>query len=348
MSHSPHHFKLGLFIVIAGILLLASLVTLGAASFFEKKTIVETCFDESVSGLDVGAPIKYRGVTIGRVNQIGFARTKYGNQIPDTAVPYQDILVEMAIDPTMFSSPNTPAIPELFARMVKGGLRIRLATAGLAGGTYLEANYVNPQTFPPPKLDWTPQGLYIPSAPSEMNQVVSGLESIVDQLQKANVDQVSHHVDQLIVDADRSVNDLNVADLQKRAVALLDEVRSSNAQLKAILQSPKVTASVNDLPEITAQIKSASAHIDAILSDKRLDRMMSGMSDASAQAGPAISDLRGVLQELDRLIAGQSDDFRAIISSLRETIDNARAITNDARDNPSRLLLGNPPPHVEK
>jgi phospholipid/cholesterol/gamma-HCH transport system substrate-binding protein len=83
MSNGAHHFKLGLFVVIAGILLFASLVTLGAGSFLEKKTLVETFFDEAVSGLDVGAPIKYRGVTIGRVNSIGFARAKYGSQIQE-------------------------------------------------------------------------------------------------------------------------------------------------------------------------------------------------------------------------------------------------------------------------
>jgi ABC-type transporter Mla subunit MlaD len=69
------------------------------------------------------------------------------------------------------------------------------------------------------------------------------------------------------------------------------------------------------------------------------------LSDASSEATPAISDLRGLLHELNRLVASQSDDFRAIITSLRETLDNARALSTDARDNPSRLLLGEPPPH---
>jgi hypothetical protein len=173
----------------------------------------------------------------------------------------------------------------------------------LAGGTYLEANYVNPDQHPPAQLLWKPEGLYIPSAPSEMNQVVSGLESIVDQLQRANVDAVAHRVDRLILDVDRSVNSLKVDDLQKRAVALLDEVRSSNARLKEILDSPKVTASVNDLPAITADIKSASARIDQLLADKRVDRIVGGVSDASALAGPAIADLRSLLQELNSLVS---------------------------------------------
>ena len=53
------------------------LVMLGGGSLFQKPIIVETVFDESVQGLDVGSPVKLRGVIIGEVRSIGFTYTRY-------------------------------------------------------------------------------------------------------------------------------------------------------------------------------------------------------------------------------------------------------------------------------
>jgi paraquat-inducible protein B len=44
--------------------------------------VIESYFDEAVQGLEVGAPIKYRGVPVGSVVEIGLAQDVY--QIPVT------------------------------------------------------------------------------------------------------------------------------------------------------------------------------------------------------------------------------------------------------------------------
>ncbi len=48
-------------------LLLVGLVIFGGGRFFQDEIILETYFDSSVQGLDIGSPFKYRGVTIGEV-----------------------------------------------------------------------------------------------------------------------------------------------------------------------------------------------------------------------------------------------------------------------------------------
>ena len=70
MKRRGSYFKLGLFVLVAVGLGLAALVVLGVGVFFRQPVYMETYLDESVQGLDVGSPVKHRGVQIGVVQQL--------------------------------------------------------------------------------------------------------------------------------------------------------------------------------------------------------------------------------------------------------------------------------------
>ena len=77
MSQKANYFKLGLFVIgaiAAGIIVL---VIIGSGRWFQKRIVIETYFNESVQGLDVGSKLKVRGVAIGEVTRIGFTYNRY-------------------------------------------------------------------------------------------------------------------------------------------------------------------------------------------------------------------------------------------------------------------------------
>src|ERR1700675_928533 len=78
MSARTTHFRLGLFVLIAVTLGVGAIVVLGAGTMLRKKVMAETYLDESVQGLDVGAPVKFRGVHVGQLEKIDFAGLHYG------------------------------------------------------------------------------------------------------------------------------------------------------------------------------------------------------------------------------------------------------------------------------
>ena len=73
MASQRTKYTVGLFLIFGiGIALLA-FIWLGMSRFLQKGHYYATYFNESVQGLDKDAPVKYRGVSIGRVDSIEVA-----------------------------------------------------------------------------------------------------------------------------------------------------------------------------------------------------------------------------------------------------------------------------------
>ncbi len=100
MSLKANYFKLGLFVIGAVVAGAIVLVVIGSGRWFQPKLTIETYFNESVQGLDIGSKLKYRGVAIGEVTRIGFTYNKYQQDKPmQQRARY--VLVEAQIQPKL-------------------------------------------------------------------------------------------------------------------------------------------------------------------------------------------------------------------------------------------------------
>src|SRR5271168_2509791 len=71
-------------LVVGGLALAIGLLWFFGGNRFTGGVAAETYFSESVQGLEVGAPVKYRGVTVGRVTELGLVTAEYGSHnLPD-------------------------------------------------------------------------------------------------------------------------------------------------------------------------------------------------------------------------------------------------------------------------
>ena len=149
------------------------LVVIGSGRWFQPKLTIETYFNESVQGLDIGSKVKYRGVVIGEVTQISFTYVKYQQDRPMQRARCATCWSRRRCSRKLLggrAAAGEITSPENAKLEVERGLRVRLAPQGITGTNYLEIDYVDP---PPPLLpiDWTPDNVYIPSAPSTVTAV---------------------------------------------------------------------------------------------------------------------------------------------------------------------------------
>lgn len=138
-----------------GLLLLSGIAAGVAVVLFLRRTGVrdgwkfETYFRESVQGLEVGAAVKLRGVTLGQVTEIALISADYLDVLPDdvTDRAYRMVVVRMTVDPS-----KAGRLPKL-DQLAQSGLRARVASQGITGLSYIELDFVDPLLGGPPPPD---------------------------------------------------------------------------------------------------------------------------------------------------------------------------------------------------
>ena len=70
MAKQANRMMIGVFVVIAVVIMAASLVVFGSGKFFKKTNPYILYFNESIKGLSVGAPVLFQGVPVGSVTSI--------------------------------------------------------------------------------------------------------------------------------------------------------------------------------------------------------------------------------------------------------------------------------------
>jgi MlaD protein len=351
MSLKANYFKLGLFVigaVIAGVLLL---IVIGSGRWFAPKLTIETYFNESVQGLDIGSKLKYRGVAIGEVTRIGFTYNRYQLDKPMTQRA-RFILVEAQIEPKLLGgrvATGDLTSPDNAKLEVQRGLRIRLAPQGITGTSYLEIDYVDP----PPlllEIDWVPDNVYIPSAKSTVSTFVNAAEEIIDRLRKIDIESTLTNLNRLMITgnerlaaidtrslsdrtvrvlgkAEAALDSVNAKKLSDDALALMGELRVSNAELRKLLANPALQKLPDDAGAAVARVKE-------MVTDPKLAR--------------AITNLERTLTRADRIVGGGETDLAVTMENLRQITDNLRDLTEDAKRYPASLIFGAPPPPLER
>jgi len=340
------YFKIGIFVISAIVIGVLGVVVLGAGAIFQKKNIAETYIDESVQGLDVGSPVKFRGVPVGRVEDISLTSAAYRTRL-------QYVLVRMSISSNMFQFPlNNPRSPELRAALDRG-FRIRIAPQGLTGVAYLEADYLDPERNPSLQIDWQPDYPYIPSARSRITQLSEAVERILRNFSDIDISQLSQSLDKSLVAMSKLAESANLDKIGGQASGLLQELRATNRQITLLVSNPDLKNAISDVSAGAGRarqiIEKAEKPVNQFLADMpqatdSLNRLLKRLDAVANDLPQTSAELRQTIQRMNRLIASQQRDIEQTMGNLRAISENMKEITESSKKYPSQTLFGGPPP----
>jgi ABC-type transporter Mla subunit MlaD len=350
MSQRANYFKLGLFVIGAIVAGIAVLLIIGTGRWFTPRVKMETYFNESVQGLDIGSKMKYRGVVIGEVTRISFTYTKYEADKP-MGERKRYVLVEAQIEPRLVGGKASTDIasPETTGLEVERGLRVRLAPQGITGTNYLEVDYIDPST-PVLPIDWVPEFIYIPSAPSTVTQLVNSASEVLDRLHKLDIETTVANLNKLLATANDRIAALDTGRFQQRAEQTLGKLDSTLDQLQAKKLSDEAQGLIAELRQTNTELKAtlASPQFKQLPQDasNALQAMRTVVSDP--KIAQSVAHMERTLGRLDRLFGGREQDLGATLENLRQITDNLRDLTEDAKRYPSNVIFGPPPRPVER
>ena len=338
MSAKANYHKIGVFIVLGLVTLIIAIVVLSGGKWFKKVVYWESYFDESVQGLTVGSPIKYRGVQVGTVDAIGFVGDVYGAELgKEDLLRYgRYILVRGS------AADLTPHFTEEEKEAERGGrisagLRVRLASQGVTGVVYLEADYLDPQQYPALEVPWKPQAAYLSSAPSTVSVLGAALHTIARDLEKADIHTIARNLDSLVLAVTKLVKDTNVQALSSRTGQVLAEFQEMARQTRRLVERPEIRAMVSDAAGTVQGARQLIADLSEASKQIKI---------ASEQFPGAVARLERTMQRIDRLVSNKSQDIEDTVENLRVMSENLREITDNAKRYPAQVFLGEPPPRA--
>lgn len=200
MKKSTSFFSIGIFVLIGLVFLVVIIIALGSGRWFQRPIYADTFFHESVQGLNVGSPVKFRGVKIGEVSEITFTTMDGSLEANHLKDPFsRAVYVKMSLDPK--DLPPATDVKVLLRNAVHDGLRIRLTPVGFTGTSYLELDFY-PQAVAVIPKNWGYDDYYIPSIPSTFKEITEQVEELANTFKKANIAQISEKTLDLLTGLD--------------------------------------------------------------------------------------------------------------------------------------------------
>jgi paraquat-inducible protein B len=291
MATPVNHWKLGLFVVVGVVMTLGALLAFGAYRLRQETVVYQTYFDESVQGLEIGAPVKFRGVVIGTVSQIDVAPDRRMVEVTSSLTVKELIRLHLVL-PAKGTTPAT--------RLgVPPDLRAQLASAGITGVKFLQIDFFDEKTNPVPVLGFSVGPNYIPAATSTMKNLEDALVNAVDRFPV-----IAEELLKVMQGVQRILQDIEATRLPEQTTLMISRVNdvllTLDITLKKLDPASLSKSAQQTLASANVAIQKLTVVVERLGGDKGLlvstQRASDAMGDAARGANSLGADLAETLQ----------------------------------------------------
>ena len=310
MAKQANKTLIGAFVVGAVVLALAGIMIFSSGKFFTEKNKYVLYFDGSVRGLDIGAPVTFKGVRIGSVTDI---KLYVANEQFDLKIP---IFIEIEPDritdsPTFKKERRGQTLKEyrkemketgkIMKLLIDRGLRAQLNAQSMVTGKLL----IQLDFYPDSPLEL----VGLESDFQEIPTIPSSLDQIVKTIQELPIKEI---VDKLKLTLDGIERLINAPELKETIVTLNDTLK----EIKNLANNAN-----GELGSLTAGIK------------ETLDTSATALE----KAGETLETLQGTVSDAAPVVGYElSEALKELTTAAR----SLKTLTDYLQQHPESLLRG--------
>jgi paraquat-inducible protein B len=322
----------GLFVLGAILLGLVALLSFGGVNFFSKPQRFAVFFDESIHGLDLGSPVKLRGVRVGRVVDLN---VRY-----DAASNKSLVAVVCELSRNMIIDSKGQAIDvsdkaEL-QTLVDHGLRAQLGVIGLATGLlFVELDFYDPHQYPAEVPLADARHVVVPAVPSTISEYQASLTEILSDLKRVDFAGLSRNVNALLTTVNTKLQAVDTARLSERWTKAAEAVA-------AVATDPEIKKAFTNLNAAGDDLRALIAKLDQQVqpSSDKLARTFDEARQALATFNAAAASAQRFIQAQ----AGLGAEADKTLEQLREAAVAVQRLADFLERNPNALITGRKPP----
>ena len=317
---------IGIFVVGSFALVIVAIVVVGSGSMFKKPIRFVCDFQGNVNGLRIGAPVKFRGVQVGTVEEIklvlapGEGELRPG--IKDVRLP-----VIIGIDRDLITQrggTGAALSQQGFASLISRGLSAQLEAESLLTGLLYVDLDLRPNSQPHLSLIPGEGSLReIPTVPTTFEAIQQQATEVIAKLDKL---------------------DLN---------ALINSFTQAANSIKEMTADPAVRRTLQSLPPMLANLDKTLTSMRVAIQNinEEVDPMSASFHKSSEELNATMKDTRAALLELQAILDADSPLAVNLNQALEQFSDAAGAIeqlSDYLQRNPAALVRGKYVPEKDR
>jgi paraquat-inducible protein B len=328
MSQKANPTLIGLFILIGVALGVTGLLLFGSSKLFSHTREFILYFDETLNGLNEGAPVKYRGVTIGSVKKVMIHSDQARS---DFAMPVIIQLEESLIEERMGDQSELFSKRSLDER-IKRGMRASLKPESLVTGVlYIEIQH-DPTAPPPVFHQIVARYPEIPTEPTQIQQLMQNLASL-------DIKSIETNLNLVLSDLGAAVNNLQLAQIRD---GLTNLVRS----LDRLVSSPEITNDLVAIGKTLDEYKLLGQKLNT-----RIDPLADSLTNSLVDASRALAQFRGAAENIRTLVAPDAplrNNLDMALQQLAGALQSFAVLADFLKQHPNALITGRETPERPK
>lgn len=330
MSATTNKTAIGAFVLVALALAVGAVIALGSGLFFTKKYTCIMYFENSVSGLEVGAPVVFRGVPIGLVKEINLEADLEHSHF------YIPVVVEIVggkiklvqtngagkSASLLDGSKESPDV--MLQQLVEKGLRAQLITQSFVTGQLAVSLDLMPDT---------PIRLVGKSNLPEIPTVPSTFDKLTQTIKRLPLEELVNRLISAVSGIEKLVNSPELVAMPKK----IDTVLTNGSEFLQEVRD-KVSPLATRLDEAAQSFTELAKHLD-----RRTEGLSSTAGKTLETLDATLKDGKTAIAKFQKVVSSDSPTISDLNRALGEMAQAARAIRELAdylERHPESLLQG--------